>query len=73
MNGNNVPGPNAEFLGHAAVGAAGARISHLIAKPKTPLAAALAWFVGAAVMIAAHTEFDLPVAKVIAAVVPEIG
>ena len=73
MNSLNAPGPNAESIGHAAVGLAGGWILHEIAKPKTALGAIVMWLIGAGVTIWAHARFDLPVARIIATVAPAIG
>jgi hypothetical protein len=67
-----VPGPNAKIAGHAAVGIAAAKILHEIIQPKT-LGAFLAWVATTFGAMWAHARFDLPVAKLFAAVAPEIG
>lgn len=70
---SHAPGPNAKFLGHAAVGIAGGQTLHAIVKPKTALDALVTWLIGAGLMIWAHARFDLPIARIIATVAPAIG
>ena len=69
----SAPGPNAEFIGHAAVGLAGGKVLHAAVKPKTAVGAFFAWLFGAVAAIWAHAEFDLPVARLVTAAVPGIG
>lgn len=70
---SNAPGPNAELIGHAAVGIAGGKILHAITAPKTAFGALVAWLVGAGAVIWAHARLDLPVARLLTAFVPAIG
>lgn len=73
MENHKIPGPNAELIGHAVVGYAGGRILHDIARAKTSFGAIIAWLIGAGALIWAHVEFDMPVARLIASIAPEIG